>query len=802
MAVVAAVTALLTPTAALAGSTATSTTSSSTGASGSSTATAPAKSTKTPAKATKTPAAKLAGYVSSDVTFPDRALVIQPPAGATVTASRVKVTENRSQVGGLRVTPIARAQPGDFGEVIAIDRSTGMYAGGGLKAALAGASRLASLRAAGQELSLITFDPAPTLDVPLTDSSATIDSGAASVPKTAVGSDPVTALELALNELALAHVADGAVILISDGVEIAPKLDTAAIATLKATLAARHIALITVGIEDRFASTASLNQLAAAAPGQTVQVTPAGLGAVLTNLQAILTQGDVIRYRSSAARGASVKVSAVAAGTGVLDTRYVARASSPALLGGTAADSTVVAGGLGTPSGAAASSTATGSAAAGSSASTAGSPATAGTSATAGSSASTGSSGAPASSAPAATSGAASAASLQPLASAGSGSAAASGSPSGTGSSAGAGSTAGTHSAASSQDGHGAVTGANSLLSSTPGFAAPVAAPVGTGTQSFWASSRAVVLIAIICGLLIAAAVLFALKRPDQNAVRARVGSYIPSPELVEGPASRRDERRGLLSGFQRGAWWPSFVDAVEVSRNPRSPVDLVRRAAAIAVGLALVLFVATGSILVVLFVLIAWPLVLRWWVYRAAEKQRVKFRDTLPSYLQDIASSIRVGRSVAGAFAAVGDSADEPTSSEFERAATDEALGRPLEECLDGIALRMNSSDMGQVALIAGLSRRSGSNVAEALDRVAEGSRERADVRREMRALTAQAKMSSSVLTGLPAVLLLGLSLISPQYAHPLLHTTLGLVALGVGATLVLIGWKVMGKITNVKDF
>jgi tight adherence protein B len=81
----------------------------------------------------------------------------------------------------------------------------------------------------------------------------------------------------------------------------------------------------------------------------------------------------------------------------------------------------------------------------------------------------------------------------------------------------------------------------------------------------------------------------------------------------------------------------------------------------------------------------------------------------------------------------------------------------------------------------------------------VAEGARDRADLRREMKALTAQAKMSSMVLTALPGVLLLGLSVISPQYAHPLFHTTLGLISLGVGAVLVMVGWKVMKKITDV---
>jgi tight adherence protein B len=143
---------------------------------------------------------------------------------------------------------------------------------------------------------------------------------------------------------------------------------------------------------------------------------------------------------------------------------------------------------------------------------------------------------------------------------------------------------------------------------------------------------------------------------------------------------------------------------------------------------------------------------------------------------------------------------ADEPVRSELERAVTDEALGRPLDESLVAVGQRMRSNDVDQVALIAGLNRRSGSNVAEALDRVADGARDRADMRREVKALTGQAKMSSWVLTSLPPLLLVMVNIISPLYAHPLFHTTLGIVLMIASTLMVIAGWKVMKKITEIK--
>ncbi|MGH2859248.1 MAG: type II secretion system F family protein, partial [Solirubrobacteraceae bacterium] len=333
-----------------------------------------------------------------------------------------------------------------------------------------------------------------------------------------------------------------------------------------------------------------------------------------------------------------------------------------------------------------------------------------------------------------------------------------------------------------------------------PATSAQPAAPAAPAQAPFWSSPRASLAVAGGAGLLVMLALWAILYRPSRRTVRVRIESFIPTeaPELdLEKAAPVR--RGGPLSRLQRGSWWPPFVENVEISRMRQAPIELVKRAAILAVVVGVLLGLLSGEPLLAAVPILAWPFALRAFVNRAVTKQRNKFGDSLPSYLHDLASSIRVGRSFVGALAVVGESADEPTRGEFERAATNEALGRPLEECLEAVSRRMLSSDMDQVALIAGLNRRSGSNVAEALERVAEGSRERADMRREMRALSAQAKMSSLVLTALPGVLLLGLSIISPMYAHPLLHTTLGLIALGAGAAMCFSGWKVMQKITNV---
>ena len=115
-------------------------------------------------------------------------------------------------------------------------------------------------------------------------------------------------------------------------------------------------------------------------------------------------------------------------------------------------------------------------------------------------------------------------------------------------------------------------------------------------------------------------------------------------------------------------------------------------------------------------------------------------------------------------------------------------------------LATRMGSEDIGQVALVAALHTRTGGNMAEVLERVADSVRERAELRRELRALTAQARLSRYVVTSLPVVVAGAIGLINPNYLRPLFHTTAGVVLVFIAGALLLAASLVMRSITDVK--
>ena len=129
-----------------------------------------------------------------------------------------------------------------------------------------------------------------------------------------------------------------------------------------------------------------------------------------------------------------------------------------------------------------------------------------------------------------------------------------------------------------------------------------------------------------------------------------------------------------------------------------------------------------------------------------------------------------------------------------------DEQLGIPLEDALQTVARRMDNRDIEQVALVSSLQRETGGNAAEVLDRVIENIRERQGLRRLVRTLTAQGRLSRWIVSALPVGLLLLISAINPAYMKPLFHHTSGKVILAVGAIMIVAGSLVIKKIVEIK--
>lgn len=181
------------------------------------------------------------------------------------------------------------------------------------------------------------------------------------------------------------------------------------------------------------------------------------------------------------------------------------------------------------------------------------------------------------------------------------------------------------------------------------------------------------------------------------------------------------------------------------------------------------------------------------------AARTRKRFENQLPDTLNLLATSLRAGYSLLQAVEAVGEEAPEPTRREFGRAMAEIRLGRPINDALADIAERMASQDFEWAVLAIGIQREVGGNLAEVLQTTSETMVQRNRLRREMKALTAEGRISAIVLSVLPIFLFVFINIINPGYMQPLLESTIGWFLIGGGLVFIGIGIFWMQRIVKV---
>ena len=189
-------------------------------------------------------------------------------------------------------------------------------------------------------------------------------------------------------------------------------------------------------------------------------------------------------------------------------------------------------------------------------------------------------------------------------------------------------------------------------------------------------------------------------------------------------------------------------------------------------------------------------------WLYLALKRsRRLKAFDAgLADTLQLMAGSLSAGLSLAQSMDTIVREGAEPITSEFKRAIAEARLGVQLEDALEGIAVRMLSEDFKWVVMAIRIQREVGGNLAELLTNVANTLREREYIRRHVRALSAEGRLSCWILGGLPPAFLAYLSLSKPTYVKPMFTTPIGFVLCGLMAVLLSVGIFWMSKVAKVE--
>ena len=272
----------------------------------------------------------------------------------------------------------------------------------------------------------------------------------------------------------------------------------------------------------------------------------------------------------------------------------------------------------------------------------------------------------------------------------------------------------------------------------------------------------------------------------------------------AEGQVSVLTRVTGLASGaiddfLVRNGRAKRLADALEHAGMKIAPADFVLLTLSASIAGGTVAWLLGGWILtmvVVLGCLFGARFVLR---FRGARRRRA-FANQLEDALQLLSGSLRAGHSLLRAIDAVSDQSESPTSEEFARIVNETRLGRDLDAALEQTVQRMDSTDFSWIAQAIGIHREVGGDLAEVLDQVGSTIRERNKIKRQVKALSAEGKMSAYVLLALPVLIIGVLSLMSPEYMGMFLNSLLGYAMIAGALVMISVGGLWMRKLVSFK--
>ena len=339
----------------------------------------------------------------------------------------------------------------------------------------------------------------------------------------------------------------------------------------------------------------------------------------------------------------------------------------------------------------------------------------------------------------------------------------------------------------------GSGTARTEYVAPTPSLLAPYhRSPVA----SFLLSPGSPVVISLFFGLLVCALLLMLVRRPKTTVVD-RVQKFVRERPAASQHAASIALQTATRNRYTTG-WWAELERDLELARMSVT----ARQVAGLALGgtflIGLVALMFSAPLLA-LFGLTT-PFIARAVVRRKLKAVRQEFAEQFPGSLQVLASALRAGHSFNGALGVVVDNVHEPARSELARVVQDDRLGVLPEDAMRKLADRMANRDIEQVALLAELQRTSGGNSAEILDTVVHTIRERAEMRRLVRTLTAQGRMARWILTALPIFLAVFLWLVHPDLMASFFSSGIGQVSLVAAAAMVATGSLIIQRIIDIE--
>lgn len=315
-----------------------------------------------------------------------------------------------------------------------------------------------------------------------------------------------------------------------------------------------------------------------------------------------------------------------------------------------------------------------------------------------------------------------------------------------------------------------------------------------------------IVLILIVLG----AVVLFLTMRNTGGrnpvTISARLGRFglageteASQPVVVQEHTSHNAVTQGVDRIVGRGGFGARLTSRLEQADLKMTPGEWISVCGA-AFVVALIVGLLLKGILGMLGLGVLGIFVPQFYLRRRIKKRKKAFTEQLADMAQMMGNSMRAGFSIIQAMELVGNEGPSPSADEFQRVVTEVKLGLPLDTALEHLQDRQPGEDLELMVVAINVQRQVGGNLSEILAVISQTIRERVRFERELKAMTAQARYSSYIITGLPVGVGAVINFMDHEYESYLYTAMMGRIMLGIAICMIGLGFFFLNRIANIE--
>lgn len=188
-------------------------------------------------------------------------------------------------------------------------------------------------------------------------------------------------------------------------------------------------------------------------------------------------------------------------------------------------------------------------------------------------------------------------------------------------------------------------------------------------------------------------------------------------------------------------------------------------------------------------------------YVRNRRNNRRKMFDTQLVDVLNLMVSSLQAGYGLQQALSIIVKEMPDPSASEFGRVIKESQLGYSLDDALNHLVDRVQSDDLALIVTAIRIQNEVGGSLAEVMQSISQTILERIRINGEIQTLTAEQRMSGTVLTALPFILGTVFMLINPEYMMGMFQPGWPLLIPITATLMTVVGYLIMRQMLKL-DF